>query len=151
MNGGACFEVSGGVPVFKDGKGVFCREFFWFHHLYSKVKRRYILDWADELDLTGFSLPGKPGVVCVEGLKENVELFYARLKTLPWQKLGSKHRVEEECSMDGMSRLRKFEKLRELDVEYQGTKSSLGELRQQLVLKGLDYVFGEVFGIGTDN
>ena len=45
----------------------FAREFIKFHHIYNKHKRRDILAWAQELNLTGFSLPGKPGIVCVEG------------------------------------------------------------------------------------
>ena len=41
---------------------------FWVysHHIYSKVKRKDLQGLASDLRLTGFVLPGKPGVMCVE-------------------------------------------------------------------------------------
>ena len=46
----------------------FTRLWIYSHHIYSKFKRRDIIDWATELSLNGFSMPGKPGwglCVCV--------------------------------------------------------------------------------------
>lgn len=75
----------------------------YFHHIYNKNKRRDILQWAKELCLSGFSVPGKPGIVCVEGTKEvgtsrcsllmflqNVRTYVQRLRRLPWQAMHSK-------------------------------------------------------------
>ena len=39
----------------------FMRLWIYSHHIYSKFKRRDIVDWASELGLHGFSMPGKPG------------------------------------------------------------------------------------------
>ena len=39
----------------------FTRLWIYSHHIYSKFKRRDIVDWAGELKLKGFSMPGKPG------------------------------------------------------------------------------------------
>ena len=39
----------------------FCRYWVYSHHIYSKVKRKNILDLASEFCLTGFCQPGKPG------------------------------------------------------------------------------------------
>ena len=39
----------------------FMRLWIYSHHIYSKFKRRDIVDWATELGLHGFSMPGKPG------------------------------------------------------------------------------------------
>lgn len=56
----------------------FTRLWIYSHHIYNKSKRKNILEWAKELQLTGFSMPGKPGVVCVEGLQAACEEFWAR-------------------------------------------------------------------------
>ena len=37
----------------------FCRMWLYMHHIYSKTKRRNILALADQLQLSGFCLPGK--------------------------------------------------------------------------------------------
>ncbi|KAF5898574.1 RWD domain-containing protein 2B, partial [Clarias magur] len=56
---------------------IFTRLWIYSHHIYNKTKRKNILEWAKELHLTGFSMPGKPGVVCVEGLQAACEEFWA--------------------------------------------------------------------------
>jgi len=47
----------------------FSRYWIYSHHIYSKVKRRTLQDLAHQFRLTGFCLPGKPGIICVEVLK----------------------------------------------------------------------------------
>lgn len=54
------------------------RLWIYSHHIYNKCKRKNILEWAKELSLTGFSMPGKPGVVCVEGPQSACEEFWSR-------------------------------------------------------------------------
>jgi hypothetical protein len=44
----------------------FCRYWIYSHHIYSKVKRRTLQELAEQFRLTGFCLPGKPGIICVE-------------------------------------------------------------------------------------
>lgn len=56
----------------------FTRLWIYSHHIYNKCKRRNILEWARELSLSGFSMPGKPGVVCVEGPQSACEEFWSR-------------------------------------------------------------------------
>lgn len=46
----------------------FSRYWIYSHHIYSKMKRRCIISLAQELNITGFCLPGKPGIICIEGL-----------------------------------------------------------------------------------
>ena len=46
---------------------LFTRLWIYSHHIYSKVKRRDMLELARDCAVTGFSLPGKPGIICVEG------------------------------------------------------------------------------------
>jgi hypothetical protein len=50
-------------PASGDG---FSRYWIHSHHIYSKAKRRDLLALAQQYRLTGFCLPGKPGIICVE-------------------------------------------------------------------------------------
>lgn len=73
---------------------VVVREWLYSHHIYSKTKRHHILNWARALKLTGFSLCGKPGVICVEGHQREVDTMVSKLKSLTWKKLQSRLREE---------------------------------------------------------
>jgi hypothetical protein len=55
--------------------------------IYSLNKRKNIIEWAKDLQLNGFSKPGKPGVICVEGNHLNVLEYLTRLKSMNWQRL----------------------------------------------------------------
>ena len=50
------------------------------HHIYSKAKIKNVEDWAKELNLTGFLLPGKPGFICVEGLEKHCNTWWQRVR-----------------------------------------------------------------------
>uniref|UniRef100_T1H496 Small nuclear ribonucleoprotein Prp3 C-terminal domain-containing protein n=1 Tax=Megaselia scalaris TaxID=36166 RepID=T1H496_MEGSC len=65
----------------------FERLWIYSHHIKSKTKRKNIIQNANELDLSGFMRPGKPGVICVEGLKSNTTEFYKIIKSWTWQKI----------------------------------------------------------------
>ncbi|XP_059824091.1 RWD domain-containing protein 2B isoform X2 [Hypanus sabinus] len=54
------------------------RLWIYSHHIYNKVKRKNILEWAKELSLTGFCMPGKPGVICVEGAHRACEEYWSK-------------------------------------------------------------------------
>ena len=58
---------------------LFTRYWIYSHHIYNKMKRRTILEIARESKLTGFCLPGKPGIICVEGLSEDCADFWSRV------------------------------------------------------------------------
>ena len=61
------------------------RRLIWFHHIKAPSKRRDAVAWARELRLGGFSKPGYPGVVVVEGRREDCEEYVIRLKSLSWK------------------------------------------------------------------
>ncbi|XP_067627427.1 RWD domain-containing protein 2A [Eurosta solidaginis] len=61
------------------------RLWIYSHHIKSKKKRQEIQREARNLYLTGFSRPGKPGVICVEGLRENTQEFWRIIKAMRWQ------------------------------------------------------------------
>ncbi|NXS18747.1 RWD2B protein, partial [Mystacornis crossleyi] len=78
---------------------VFTRLWIYSHHIYNKQKRKNIIDWAKELSLSGFCMPGKPGVVCVEGLQSSCEEFWSRVRRLTWKRILIRHR--EDVSLEG--------------------------------------------------
>lgn len=61
------------------------RAVIWFHHIKSQTKRKLILQWGREFDLSGFSKPGAPGVVLIEGRAGDVREHIARVRSLQWQ------------------------------------------------------------------
>ncbi|PNS14753.1 hypothetical protein CAC42_1982 [Sphaceloma murrayae] len=63
------------------------RLLIWSHHLLATSKRKDIISWARELHLSGFSRPGYPGAVVIEGIEVNVDEFETRIKALKWQAL----------------------------------------------------------------
>ncbi|GAA5838062.1 hypothetical protein JCM3766R1_004189 [Sporobolomyces carnicolor] len=67
----------------------------WSHHLLATSKRKDIIAWSTELSLFGISKPGYPGVIVVEGCRENVDEFVWRIKQLQWKAL------QIRCEQDG--------------------------------------------------
>ena len=68
------------------------RLWIYSHHIYRKELLKKISEFAEELDITGFVLPGKPGILCIEGFKENCDEYWQRLKYPNWKHISCKHR-----------------------------------------------------------
>ncbi|XP_049544783.1 RWD domain-containing protein 2A isoform X2 [Anopheles darlingi] len=93
---------------------VFERLWIYSHHLKSKSKRQTIIKTARDLGLTGFSRPGKPAIICIEGPQSDTQDFWRTIKALRWQKIQIKLSETEMAFMDGsieqtMAKLRRFE------------------------------------------
>ena len=58
----------------------FVRYWIYSHHIYSNEKRRNMAQLSDDLGLHGFVLPGKPGIICVEGTCDTVQEFYSHIR-----------------------------------------------------------------------
>ncbi|XP_007528612.1 RWD domain-containing protein 2B [Erinaceus europaeus] len=128
------------------------RLWIYSHHIYNKCKRKSIVEWAKELSLTGFSMPGKPGVVCVEGPQSACEEFWSRLRKLNWKRILIRHR--EDIPFDGvndeMERHKKFSMFEEKVFSVNGARGNhmdFGQLYQFLNLKGCADVFQMFFGV----
>lgn len=133
---------------------VFTRLWIYSHHIYNKTKRKNILEWSKQLDLTGFSMPGKPGIVCVEGSQAACEDFWARVKVLTWKKIMIRHREDIPLNGDGghqdIGSLRKFSVFEEAMFDPHGNRGNhmdLGQLYQYLSERGCCDVFQMYFGI----
>ncbi|XP_069563476.1 RWD domain-containing protein 2B [Brachyistius frenatus] len=137
---------------------VFSRLWIYSHHIYNKSKRKNILEWSKELDLSGFSMPGKPGIVCVEGPQSACEEFWSRVKVLTWKKIMIRHREdipldrqgEDSRTVESINSLRKFTGFEEATFDPHGNRGNhmdLGQLYQFLNEKGCCDVFQMYFGI----
>ncbi|XP_042854719.1 RWD domain-containing protein 2B isoform X1 [Panthera tigris] len=116
---------------------ILTRLWIYSHHIYNKCKRKNILEWAKELSLSGFSMPGKPGVVCVEGPQSACEEFWSRLRKLNWKRILIRHR--EDIPFDGandkIERERKFSCFEEKVFSVNGARGNhmdFGQLYQFL-------------------
>ncbi|XP_037533549.1 RWD domain-containing protein 2B [Nematolebias whitei] len=136
----------------------FSRLWIYSHHIYNKSKRKNILEWSKELGLSGFSMPGKPGVVCVEGPQSACEEFWSRVKVLTWKKIMIRHREditldrqgEDGETVESIDSLRKFTGFEEAMFDPHGNRGNhmdLGQLYQFLNEKGCCDVFQIYFGI----
>ncbi|XP_030060146.1 RWD domain-containing protein 2B [Microcaecilia unicolor] len=135
---------------------IFTRLWIYSHHIYNKQKRKNILDWAKELSLSGFSMPGKPGVICVEGLQSTCEEYWTRIRRLTWQRILIRHREDIPLigtSSDittGIQKQKKFPPFEEKLFDVHGTRGNhmdLGQLYHFLNEKGCAEVFQMYFGI----
>ncbi|XP_020019482.1 RWD domain-containing protein 2B [Castor canadensis] len=131
---------------------ILTRLWIYSHHIYNKCKRKNILEWSKELSLSGFSMPGKPGVVCVEGPQSACEEFWSRLRKLNWKRILIRHR--EDIPFDGtkkdMERQRKFSNFEEKAFSVNGARANhmdFGQLYQFLSAKGCGDVFQMFFGV----
>jgi hypothetical protein len=141
----------------------FTRYFIYVHHIYSVEKRRNIIDWARELELGGFCMPGKPGIIICEGNQANVEEYWRKLRSLNWHKIQIReHQNFEINNEEDVLQLKKFSPFEErvfqtnLDLmpsENADLKirneygSDMGLLFKFLSEKGFSSVFNLYFGV----
>lgn len=86
----------------------FERIWIYSHHLKSKTKRQEIVKSARQLNLSGFSRPGKPGIICVEGCKRNTEEFWKYIRSMNWQKITIRKSEVKTIDLEDMDSVRKF-------------------------------------------
>ncbi|KAG8450270.1 hypothetical protein GDO86_002791 [Hymenochirus boettgeri] len=124
-------------------KAMFTRLWIYSHHIYS-------------MELSGFCMPGKPGIVCVEGLRDLCEEFWSRLRKLTWRRILIKHRedVPLSCPISDIGKeiqkLRIFPPVEEKAFDLHGARGNhmdLGQLFQFLSDYGCASIFPMYFGI----
>ncbi|CAG9856326.1 unnamed protein product [Phyllotreta striolata] len=126
------------------------RYWIYSHHIYSKTKRKEIVELAQQLKLTGFCLPGKPGVICIEGASSDVLDWWQTIKSMTWKKIFVK--VEEEDNEEEGGKFSKFENFEEVYFQNSGVKFNhmdMGEFYRFLDVRGLGYIFKDLFGVET--
>lgn len=87
------------------------RRAIYFHHIIASNKRRVVKEWALELQLSGFSKIGWPGVVIVEGAEAYVQEYVRRLQHLRWKQItvrGEQTKELGEGSSGSLDELRRL-------------------------------------------
>ncbi|XP_043663059.1 RWD domain-containing protein 2B [Drosophila teissieri] len=116
------------------------RMWIYSHHIKSTAKRQELIRQARQLELTGFSRPGKPGIICVEGDSANVHEFWRSIKALRWQKI---------CLVRSEPRQRKrgFEDFSEQLFNAEEGVMNMGQFIRFLEAHGFGYMKSELFGL----
>ena len=135
-----------------DQKGPITAGRLWLysHHIYSKIKRKNILDLARDYSLSGFCMPGKPGIVCLEGSLDLCQDVWSVIKQWTWKKINVKFQENEEINTNELVKWRKFDKFEEIGFVKGETRDyhmDMGEFFKYLQSHQCDYMFKELFGI----
>ena len=95
-------------------------------------------------------MPGKPGIVCLEGLLDICNDVWSIIKQWNWKKINVKFQEDQECSIDDSNEFRKFVKFEEIGFVKGDTRDyhmDMGEFFKYLKTHDCDYMFKELFGI----
>ncbi|VDP03577.1 unnamed protein product [Soboliphyme baturini] len=149
-------DVVGHKGRVSNGKS-FSRLWIFCHHIFNSWKRRNILTVAKSLDLTGFCLPGKPGIVAVEGLKENCCIFWRTVKTWTWKKIMIKNSetmtIENEADIDGLRKFIDFQEISFVSTVGLGrtVHMDMGDFRTYLADHHCEEAFKMYFGVASES
>ena len=134
----------------------FGRLWLYSHHIYSKTKRKHLLDLAKENKLTGFCMPGKPGIVCLEGILDICNDVWSIIKEWNWKQINLKYQEDQEClSYETMETFIKFDNFEEIGfVDHNFTNGHTidyymdsSEFLKYLQLHNCEYMFKELYEI----
>jgi len=118
----------------KDSPSRLLRYYIYSHHIYSKTKRKNICLYANEKKLYGFSKPGKPGVIIMEGDERYVKEWWRIVKSWNWQHIEVKHEeFVDKIIFDAP--------VKELE------STDLSDLNKLLQSKNLGHIFKQFFGV----
>ncbi|CAG9791964.1 unnamed protein product [Diatraea saccharalis] len=127
----------------------FVRLWIYSHHIYNKKKRDEIVKKAKELKLTGFCVPGKPGIVCIEGMDFNCNEWWKDIKSMNWKKIAVRKTEVFDISEQGMHQ--KFLNFEEKHFKNSTSKhSDMKEFSKFMEEHGLSKAFNDVFGFCND-
>ncbi|KAM8809770.1 RWD domain-containing protein 2A isoform 2-T2 [Eudromia elegans] len=143
-----------GGPSKEEGfKETFHRMWIYSHHIYRQELRKKIFDCAKKLNLTGFCLTGKPGVICVEGIRENCDEFWRVIRYPNWKHISCKH-VESTETEENIDSLRLFPSFEDLQFQAHGDYGlrndyhmDLGQFREFLEQHQSGHIFQILFGV----
>ncbi|KAI6365776.1 hypothetical protein MCOR25_005265 [Pyricularia grisea] len=128
------------------------RVWFYFPSISTRSKRDDLVEHAPRHGLTGFLISGKPGMLCVEGIPEDIDAYMRFVRTESWRDIPAAHKkVSERLREVGVHRV--FDDMREVDCgdmggERRGERANrldMKALENWLVGKGVGDAFGKVF------
>ena len=124
----------------------FARYWIYSHHIYGKLKRRNIAALAKDNSITGFCLAGKPGVVCMEGVSEDCDYCWQKIKSMNWHRILIRLLEKEEDCKD-IDSTRKFNDFHEISFPTSEKHNDMGQLLKYLTERNLQHAFKELFGV----
>eukprot|EP00092_Neocalanus_flemingeri_P037214 GFUD01040519.1.p1 GENE.GFUD01040519.1~~GFUD01040519.1.p1 ORF type:complete len:297 (+),score=68.72 GFUD01040519.1:912-1802(+) len=136
-------------PELSSGK--FSRHWIYSHHIYSKNKRKNLIDLALELGVSGFCMSGKPGIICVEGRLEHVVEWWGVVRNWNWKKITVK--IQEELEVGSEEEVEdkrlftSFNEIGQVKECHRGNHRDMGEFYKYLEVYNSTWVFKELFGI----
>jgi len=95
-------------------------------------------------------MPGKPGIICVEGLSKNCTDWWSLVKHWNWKKINIKIQEDEEIgsNIDQFKRFEKFEEIGTVkNPDSRNYHMDLGEFYKYLEAHESSYMFKELFGV----
>ncbi|XP_072264682.1 RWD domain-containing protein 2A isoform X3 [Pyxicephalus adspersus] len=131
----------------------FHRMWIYSHHIYRQELKKKILDCAKCLNLSGFCLTGKPGIICVEGEKDHCEEFWRDIRYPNWKHISCKHAetIEVTGTIDNLRLFTSFEELIFAAHGDYGLRNDyhmdLGQFFDYLKQHQSEHIFQILFGI----
>lgn len=135
------------------GEDKFSRLWIYSHHIYNKKKREEIVKMAKEYNLTGFCLPGKPGIICVEGTESDCFEWWKIIKSMSWKKIAL--RKSEIFELSDQIKEKRFKNFEELHFPNPSSKrtnhADMSEFSKYMEQFGLSQTFNDFFGLCNTN
>lgn len=127
----------------------FVRMWIFSHHIYNKKKREEIVKLAKELNISGFCLSGKPGIICIEGNEINCKKWWKVIKSLTWKKIAiRKTEIFNEAERHKQQKFHEFEEIHFQNPSSKQSKhSNMSEFSKYIENHGLSHAFNEIFGL----
>lgn len=141
---------------------IYARYWIWTHHLWNGAKRdpkrTDVIKLAKNLNLSGFSLPCKPGIILVEGEKSLCKLYWDDIKTWGWQSIEIRH-FEENLAVSDLRFSNpdpnevKWEELMSCVTATEKRKNAVNnsEFRKYLDSKSSTNLFSILFKLGENS
>ncbi|GMS87509.1 hypothetical protein PENTCL1PPCAC_9684, partial [Pristionchus entomophagus] len=123
------------------------RYWIFSHHMYSQAKRHEVVKHAKVAGLCGFSTPGKPAVIVVEGDARLVHGYWSYIRTMSWHKITL---MEEEFAPASNPNFLRFSGFKEMCFEGGGVnhnKVDTSEVRKLLEEHDLSDHFQNLYSI----
>ncbi|XP_014355836.2 RWD domain-containing protein 2A [Papilio machaon] len=130
--------------VLSSKDATFVRLWIFSHHIYSRYKREQIINKSKELNLTGFCLPGKPGIICIEGIDKDCSEWWKDIKSLNWKKISI--RKSEVFDIKDKDKQQQFKDFQEVSFQNHLSKNKTAFSRF-MEEHNLSQEFGEFLGI----
>lgn len=124
----------------------FVRLWIFSHHIYNRKKREEIVKIARDYDLNGFCLPGKPGIICVEGSEDSCFNWWKIIKNMNWKKIV----IKKTETFDDSVRIKeqKFSNFEEIVFQNSNKKNSdMSAFSKFIDDHGLSHIFNDLFNL----